>query len=196
MGGHGDEAMAAADGIVEAADATGNASAIANALLAYGFAFRDADPVSALDALRRGRVIALETGLRWNESHQAVILSGLEAEYGDPLAALDCFTAAIRNYHDSGNITMIRSPLAVMAVFFDRLGRHEAAATTAGYAHNLLTPLFTEIDATNKHLRAVLGNENYERLARAGAAMNMVDMVAYAYDQIDQARASLADVSK
>jgi hypothetical protein len=63
---------------------------------------------------------------------------------GDPLAALDCFTVAIRNYHDSGNTPMIRSPLAVLAVFFDRLGHYEAAATISGFALNLLTPLFTE----------------------------------------------------
>jgi hypothetical protein len=60
----------------------------------------------------------------WNESHLAVILSGLEAEYGDPLAALDCFTVAIRNYHNSGNTTMIRSPLAVLATYFARLGHY------------------------------------------------------------------------
>ena len=66
------------------------------------------------------------------------------AEWGDPLAALDCFTVAIRNYHDSGNTPMIRSPLAVLAVFFDRLGHYEAAATISGFALNLLTPLFTE----------------------------------------------------
>jgi hypothetical protein len=45
MAGRGDEAMAAADGLVDAADA-GNASGRAFALLAYGFAFRDAEPVA------------------------------------------------------------------------------------------------------------------------------------------------------
>src|SRR5258708_31200393 len=140
--------MAAADDLVDAAEANGNPCALANALLAYGFAFREADPVRALYALRRGRAIAQDTGIRWNESHLAVILSGLEAEHGDPLAALDCFTVAIRNYHDSGNTTRIRSPLAVLATYFDRLGRYEAAATIAGFAVNLLTPLFTEINTT------------------------------------------------
>jgi hypothetical protein len=114
-----DEAMAASDSLVVAADATGNPCALANALLAYGFAFRATDPARALDALRRSRAIAQDTGTRWNESHLAVVLSGLEADYGDPLAALDCFIVAIRNYHDSGNTTMIRSPLAVLSTFFD-----------------------------------------------------------------------------
>jgi hypothetical protein len=38
-------------------------------LLAYGFAFLDADPVGALDALRRGWVIAQDSGIRCNESY-------------------------------------------------------------------------------------------------------------------------------
>ena len=70
-----------------------------------GIAFRDADPVRALDALRRGLVIAQDSGNRFNESHLAANLARLEAEYGDPLAALDYVTLAIRNYHDSGNTT-------------------------------------------------------------------------------------------
>jgi hypothetical protein len=55
-------------------------------------------------------VIARDSGNRLNETHVAVIVSSLEAECGDPLAALDYFTVAIRDYHDSGNI-FIPSPL-------------------------------------------------------------------------------------
>jgi len=39
IAGRGDEAMAATNGLVDAAQVTGNPSAVANALLAYGFAF-------------------------------------------------------------------------------------------------------------------------------------------------------------
>ena len=42
----------------------------------------------------------------------ATALSRLEAEYGDPLAALDYFTLAIRNFDDSGNVAYIRFALA------------------------------------------------------------------------------------
>jgi predicted ATPase len=191
IAGCGDEAMAATDGLVDAADVTGNPCALANALLAYGFAFRDTDPRRALDALRRARAISEDTGIRWNESHLSVVLSGLESVYGDPLAALDCFSVAIRNHHDSGNTTMIRSPLAVLATYFDRLEHYEPAATIAGFAVNLLTPLFTEIEATETHLRVVLGDETYNSLAQSGAAMTTSAMAAYAYNEIDQVRAEL-----
>ncbi|MDT5368824.1 MAG: hypothetical protein QOH87_2729 [Trebonia sp.] len=45
---------------------------------------------------------------------------------------------AIHNFHNSGSTT-IRTPLAVLAAFFDRLGRYEPAATVAGFAFGPLT---------------------------------------------------------
>ena len=56
-----------------------------------------ADPVGALDAVRRGLVIAQDSGNRGNESYQLDSLARLEAKYGDPLAALDYFMLAFRN---------------------------------------------------------------------------------------------------
>ena len=63
----------------------------------------------------------------------------IEAQYGDPLAALDYITVSIRNYHDAGNATLILNPLAGLAALFDRLGRYEPAAIIAGFAFDPLT---------------------------------------------------------
>jgi hypothetical protein len=41
------------------------------------------------------------------------------------------------------------------------------------------------------HLRGVLGEQTYESLARQGETMTTAEIVAYAYDQIDQARTEL-----
>jgi hypothetical protein len=136
LAGRSSEAMSATHGLVDAVDATGNPYAVSNALLADGFAFRDTDPARALGTLRRALLIARDSGNRWMESHVADILSSLEAEKGDPLAALDYFILAIRNFHDSGNTTLIRSPLAAFASYLDRLGRYEPAAIIAGFAIN------------------------------------------------------------
>ena len=46
------------------------------------------------------------------------------------------------------------------------------------------------------HLRDVLGDLTYESLAGKGEAMTIADVTAYAYDQIDLARAELEAVSK
>ena len=53
-----------------------------------------------------------------------------------------------------------------------------------------------EITTAIAHLRDVFGEATYESLARKGETMTTTEMVAYAYDQIDQARAELGTLSK
>ena len=92
---------------------------------------------------------------------------------------------------------MMRAPLAVLAAFLDRLGRYEPAATIAGFAFSPFTAASVpEITTAITHLRDVLGDQTYESLARKGETMTTAAMVAYAYDQIDQARAELNAVSE
>src|SRR6516165_3337616 len=196
IAGAADEARAAANGLIDAAEATHNPYALANALHAYGYAFGDADPIRALEALRRGLVIAQDSGNRYVESLLATALSRVEAEHGDPLAALDHITLAIRNFDDSGNVAYIRSALATLALFLDRVGRLEPAATLAGFALNPLTATLPVFSAAIAHLRDVLGDQTYESLARKGETMTTAAMLTYAYDQIDQARAELDAVAK
>ena len=165
---------------------------LALALSAYGVAFRDADPVGALNALGRGLVIAQDSGSRSIASVLANNLARLEAEHGDTVAALDHLTLSIRNFHNAGDTTTIRVPLAVLAALFDRLGRYEPAATIAGFA---LSPFsaaaIPEITTAIAHLRDILGDQTYESLARKGETMTTAAMATYAYDQIDQARTEL-----
>jgi predicted ATPase len=192
VAGCGGEAMDSADGLIEAAEATGNPALLAWALGAYGVALRDADPVGALHALGRGLVIAQDSGSRVHASALAVFLARLEAEHGDTVSAFDHLTLAIRNYQNSGDPTTIRVPLAVLAVLFDRLGRYEPAATIVGFA---LSPLVAagvpEINTAIAHLRDVLGEAAYESIARKGEMMTTAAIATYAYDQIDQARTEL-----
>ena len=197
MAGSGDEARAVADVLVDTAEATRNPYVLSWALSAQGFAFREADPDRALEAVRRGLVIAQDSGNRFNESHLAVTLARLEAEHGDPLAALEYLTVAIRNFHDAGNTTNVRTALAILATFFDRLGRNESAATITGFAFDPLTAAWLlEVNTAIVHLRDVLGDPVYESLARKGETMTTAAMATYAYDQIDQARTELNAVSE
>ena len=196
VAGAGEEARGAANGLFEAAEATHNPFALSFALTAYGYAFGGADPVRALEALRRGLVIAQDSGNRIVESQLANALSPLEAKHGDPLAALDHITLAIRDFYESGHVAYIPSALATLAVFLDRLGRLEPAATIAGFAFNPLTATVPDFNTAIAHLREVLGEATYESLARKGETMTTAAMVTYAYDQIDQARAALNTVAK
>jgi predicted ATPase len=185
------EAMAAANDLIDAAEAIPNPWALSWACLTYGIACCDANALRARDVLRKGLVVAQDSGNRYSETHLANILGRLEAQYGDPLAALDYLTLAIRNYHDSGH-TVIRVPLAVVTALLHRLGRNEPAATIAGYAvRPLTTAWIPKLSNAIAHLRDALGDPTYESLARKGEMMTTAEMVTYAYDQIDQARAEL-----
>jgi hypothetical protein len=187
-----EEAVAASDGLLAAADAIENPHMVSYALAAYGFAHRDADPVSAYDVLRRGMQIAQESENRRDVSVVAVSLSRLAASQGEPADTFDYLKLAIRNEYDSGSVAIISSPLAILAAYFDRLGHHEPAAIISGFA---ATPFaqtsFPEINTAIAHLREVLGAATYESLARTGKAMTNAAMAAFALDQIDLARARL-----
>jgi hypothetical protein len=192
-----DEALAASEGLPAAADATGNPNVASFALLAYGFARRDADPAAAYAVVQRGLTIAQNSGNRWAESILAGVLSRWVVAHGDPTDAFDYMTLAIRRYYDSGNVALLRSPLAALAAYLDRLGHHEPAATISGFAATPFTRTARpEITTAITHLRDVLGEATYESLARKGETMSTTALVTYAYEQIDQARAELNTVSK
>jgi hypothetical protein len=90
-------------------------------------------------------VVARDSGNRNNESNLLAMLCRLEADHGEAAAAFHYSAAAIGRYHDSGNATMMRIPLAVAAALSDRLGRHESAATIAGFAvHPLILDPWTD----------------------------------------------------
>jgi predicted ATPase len=192
MAGRDEESRAATSGLIDSAEATQNPYVLSFALLARGVAFFSSDPAQALEDFQRGLSVARESGNHANETHLANMVSRVEGFYGDPLAALDYLTVGIRRYHDSGNTTTIRNPLATLAALLDQVGRYEPAATIAGGALSPLTaPGFPQISTAISHLRSVLGEQTYESLARRGGEMSIAALVAYAHDQIDEARTEL-----
>ena len=89
------------------------------------------------------------------------------------------------------------SSACAQAVFLDRLGRLEPAATIAGFAFSPFTAsTVPQLSTAITHLRDVLGDQTYESLAHKGETMTTAVMATYAYDQIDKARAELDAVSK
>jgi predicted ATPase/class 3 adenylate cyclase len=192
-----EEAIAATAGLIEAAEATRNPWALSLALFGFGAALTHADPVDALEAGRRGLQVAEDSGNRGNGTFLAMIVARIEGEYGGSLRALHYVAVAIHNYHDSGNPTTMRAPMAILATVLDRMGRYEPAATIAGFAPTPFTvATVPELLTTTAHLRTALGDQDYESLARKGETMTTADIATYAYDQIDQARVELKAVSK
>jgi hypothetical protein len=91
----------------------------------------------------------------------------------------------------------MRILMATLATILDRIGRYEPAATIAGCAASPFAVVnYPELRAATVHLRTVFGDEDYESLARKGETMSTAETAAYAYDQIDQARAELDGASK
>ncbi len=187
-----DEAVAAAKGLVEAGSASGNPYLHSFAFAAATFSPSAADDPRGLDVCREGLAIAQDSGNRFNESILAIGLARLEAKHAVTSLALDHVALAIRNYHNSGNVGSLGSPLGLLSVFLNRLGRFEPAAVIAGFAFNPVSVgSVPELKTAIADLRGVLGGRVYEQSYRAGEAMTMAEIAAYAYDQIDRARAQL-----
>jgi Adenylate and Guanylate cyclase catalytic domain len=92
----------------------------------------------------------------------------------------------------AADVAVIGIPLANLAVLLDRLGRYDSAATILGFAYGPMTAVtIPELTVAIARLREVLSDGTYDSLARKGEAMTTAAMAAYAYDQIDQARAEL-----
>ena len=126
----------------------------------------------------------------------AVNLGRLEAEHGDTLPRSTTSLVAIRNYHDSGNTTRLPRWLSSppCSTGSDAMSRRPPSRVSPSVpSPQRATP---ELNTAIAHLRDVLGDQTYESLARKGETMTTADMVTYAYDQIDQARAELNAVSK
>lgn len=195
--GNGDEAMAASQGLLAAADAARSPSTACFALLAHGLAYYEADPAVAYNALRRSLAIAQESGNRQMESASASTVLLAASTYGDPIESFETLLVLIRRYYDVGNTALLRNPLAILASLLDRLGHHEQAAIISGSAaSDFSRASYPQLNTAITHLRDVLSAQTYESLARTGETMTTADIVAYSNDQIDQARAQLNVRSK
>lgn len=189
-----DDAAEAAKELPAAADATHNPEVASYTLLAYGIAQRDADPAAAYDAHRKGVEIAQDSGNRQLETFHAGNLARIAAFHGEPITALDYATPAIRRFYNSGSFSVAASAFSVLGGLLDRLGHYEAAATlSASDANAFAHTTYPELQGTIAHLREVLGDQAYESLRTAGESMTTPALVAYSFEQIDIARAGLAN---
>jgi predicted ATPase/class 3 adenylate cyclase len=197
MTGANDEAMAASEGLLAGADASRNPQVMTYARLAYGMVYQNVDPVAAYEAHRQGLKIAQDSGNRFAESYHAGNLARLAVTHAEPVEAFDYIDLAIRNFYDSGSFSILPSSLAILATLLNRLGHYEPAATISGCAGTAFTrTTYPEFNSTITHLREVLGGDAYESLARAGENSTSAAMAAYAFEQINQARADLLRVDE
>ena len=192
-----DEAMAATTGLIDAAEATRNHYAFSAALLAYGFAFRDADPDCAL----------MRFAVAWRSPKTAAttptrptwLPSCAESK---PSTAIRSSPSTTSLWPSATTSTQATPPLSV-ARWLSSPPFSIASDATSQRPPSPDTPFSPmsaawspEVATAIAHLREVLGDRTYESLARKGETMTTAALVTYAYDQIDQARADLNEVSK
>jgi len=192
-----EDARAAEDGLIAAAIATDNPLLHTFAAAAHAYCLSSAGSERDLALCRQGLALAQDSGNQYTEAILATALARLESETSVTPEALNHLRLVIRRWHDSGNFGNLVGPLATLSTFLDRVGRFEAAATIGGFACDPVSlATVPEFADTVAHLREVVGDQCYESFARNGEAMTTAAIVAYAYDQIDQARAELEAVSK
>ena len=192
MAGSREAAMAAAKGLIEAAEATGNPHVLAFTLLAYGMAHCDADPLGARDAMRRGLAIAQDSGNRYDESHLANVWADSR-----PDTATRWTRSITSLWRSAITATLATPPLSASP------WRCSRPCSTGSDATNLRPPSPVSRSVPSRHRASPSSTprsptcamssatQTYESLARKGETMTTAAMVTYAYDQIDQARTEL-----
>ena len=192
-----DEAMAAANGLIEAAEKLHNPYALSFALSAYGYAFGDADPVRALDAMRRGLVIARDSGNRFNESILAQNARAWRSSMATPWLRST-------SWHWRSAATTTRATLASCpSRWLSSLpfSNGSGATNPPQPSPGSLQPTYWPWSIRRSTVRSPSSPKSSatrptNRSPARAKTMTTAEMVTYAYDQIDQARAELKAVSK
>ena len=118
--------------------------------------------------------------------------AGLEAVHGDLETGLGLFDAAIDSSHRAGNVTVLATTVAALAVLFDRLDRPDIAATVYGTStHEASNAVAIGLATAVEHLRATLGDTVFDDCVATGAAMEPGEAVQYVRAQIQTARNDL-----
>jgi hypothetical protein len=194
MAGRDEEARAIAADTLTAARAHGNPWFIGLALYGSARAFAPADPAQALRLFRDGLAYAQEHRLLLLEATIAQEAAGLETLHGDPGQALALLDTAIASFSSAGNVSSMGTTLAILAVWFDRFGRPDVAATLCGASTNHPgSQYYVDLPAVVDQLRAALGDAAFDQYAAAGAAMDLTEAVGYARHHIELARGQAAN---
>ena len=182
IAGSGDEAMAAANGLIDAAEATRNPCVLSFALAAYGFAFRDADPVRARERPAPGpgdRSRQRQPLQRDRPGGQSGPPRGRARRPAGRARLLHCWrsaTSTTRATRATSAARWLSSP--PFSTGSDATNQRPPSPGSPPAPHRgVVTPRSSTAIA---HLREVLGDQTYESLARKGETMTTAAMATYA----------------
>jgi hypothetical protein len=193
--GRGDEARGRAEESVARAREHGNPCWIAFALWTYGLAFAEVDPVRASIALGDGLQCAQRDQISYFEATIARDYAGLEFEGRDLRKSLTLFEIAVRSFQLAGNHAQLIITLATIAAFFERIGRHKAAAVIIGALERQpSTPgLVPDLGRVGHLVRSALGDAAFQQCVAGQAVFELGRAARYAEQEVQTA---LAEVSR
>jgi hypothetical protein len=190
--GRADEALLMCDGLVPAAAATGNPYAHNGALLSFGYAQAETDPTSAVATLRECTERCRQSGMPRMETSAYLFLARLDIATGHYRSALDLLRDATRWQFDAGDFFSLSASLALISALLVRCDLPEPAAIIAGFATTPFTlGVYPEFATAVEELHETLGDSDFDRLSQQGQSMPRPDMVAYAFQAIEEARTRL-----
>jgi tetratricopeptide (TPR) repeat protein len=183
-------AIELADTVLRAVRPIGSPTSTAFALYSLAYALQDDDPTRAVACLREGidicdRLLGNQmTGLCM------MLISRVEANYEDPIAAVESSRAAVRHFAEVGSRISTAFTLKISATAFRRAGHPDVAAILLGWVdHQPWVGAGGEeeemYERQQAETRDELGPEEYDALAARGAAMSYDEIVGYALQQAD-----------
>jgi predicted ATPase/class 3 adenylate cyclase/DNA-binding CsgD family transcriptional regulator len=185
-----EEALALTEQSVAAARQLGNPYWIAYALWIAGMAFSRSDPHRALAAWDEGVTFVRHQRVQFFEGFLARDAARLHTSDGEPEAAIVLFGDAIASFHRAGNVPQLIITLASVPALFERIGRHEAAATLLGAMSRHASSFHhvPELADLQGRLASNLDVSRTTELVAEGAMFDLEAATAYARQQIDAAR--------
>jgi predicted ATPase/class 3 adenylate cyclase len=198
VGGNTDRARADAAASLTHARRIGNPLLLVVALSALGYAWIAEDPARAREAFEESVALTQSGASDVNYSLALRELARLRMRDGDPAAALDALRAAVTYDNAGGNRPALPATLLASCELLTALGHLEHALVLNGaVVEGELRPLAPGTSAVGSQHAALvrapegLGDAAYQAALAKGSALSYEEVVAYALDAIDTARAEL-----
>jgi hypothetical protein len=174
------------------ADASGSATAIAQARYAAGLAVEATAPDDARALLTESADAARRVRNRWVEGFALTEVLWLEAQQGAALEALAGFASVVDTWYRGGDWANQWLSLRHVCGILAQLGEHRSAAVLYGAiaaAGAAIALPFEPSDAERlgglvEELRAILGAAEFAAAVREGAATGDVALVQFVQDEI------------
>jgi predicted ATPase/DNA-binding SARP family transcriptional activator len=191
-----DEAKAILADTLDAVRAAENSNFVAYAMIGQSRTLKESEPERSVEVLRECLDYCREHRLVFVGLLAASDAAGVEAVHGDPEEALGLFSAAIEQFHGSGNRQTLAMTLAQLAVFLAETGEAEGALLLCGFGrHHAVEASVPGVGDALGQLRLRLGDDAYEaRLAR-GEALSPAEATRIATDLIRTVRRNVAAAS-